>query len=140
MRRSNLTFLPSNQSYGAEEMPEEEVSTAENVTAWMPAIKSALGLDDPRKAVVTYENRLRDLQSGTPPEKAAAMMAAGAFTLSGAISKTERKLEEAQAAAFQTRTRDALYTALTITGVVSGSALALFLATKTYATYLDTKR
>jgi hypothetical protein len=139
--RSAVIFQPSAYSYGAEEAAEvpvdpaaDQASTAETVSAWLPAVKTALGIDDPRKMVATLENRLRDLKHGTPAEKTGAMLAAGSLTIPSAITKTERKLEEAQAAAFQTRTRDALYTALTITGVVAGGMLALFLAGKVYTT------
>jgi len=100
--------------------------------------KAFLGIDDPRKQVSRLENRLRDLEQGNAAERAAAMLAAGSpFSLQGAIEKTENKLAEAEVAAFQTRTRDTLYTALAITGVAAGGMLALWLATKAYSEFQE---
>jgi hypothetical protein len=60
------------------------------------------------------------------------MIEAGAFTVASAIQKTQVKLAEAQSAAAQTSARDKLYTALVVTGVVTGGMLALVLQASVY--------
>lgn len=137
MSRRNHRYAilqPYAQCYG-DTSASEKKSVAEQVEQWLPAAKTALGIDDSRKTVTTLENRLRDLTEGTPAERAAAMIAAGSLTVEGAIEKTQAKLVEAREAAFQVKTRDKLYTALTITGVVAGSMAALVLAGKAYTTF-----
>ena len=66
-------FVPSSysyQSYGettppaAEDVVEEKVPLATQITEWVPAIKTIFGLDDPQDMAIKLENRLRDLQSG----------------------------------------------------------------------------
>jgi hypothetical protein len=50
------------------------------------------------------------------------MLAAGSFTLQGAIQKTQARIAEMESAAFQTRTRDRLYTVGVVAGVVVAGA------------------
>jgi hypothetical protein len=150
MRRGYVDFVPSSYSYpsyGAE-IPEgyelvektEKVPVGEQITQWLPAAKSILGLDDPQDLAVKLENRLRDLRHGNQAEKAAAMVAAGSpFSLKGAIEKTEKKLREARAQARQTKTRDMLYTGLAATGVIAGLALTAWLGAKAYREFMSTR-
>jgi hypothetical protein len=134
MRARRLSYVPeaySYPSYGAADTGSGTLSLDEQIRG----VKAFLGIDDPRAQVARLENRLRDLRLGTPAEKTKAMIEAGAFTVASAIQKTQVKLAEAQSAAAQTSARDKLYTALVVTGVVTGGMLALVLATTAYSRY-----
>lgn len=134
MNARQTHFVPSRFStYGEADVATVEAEAAPKPLPWDAIVSGAsalLGVGDPRDKVTKYENRLRDLQYGTPAEKTAAMLASGALTVSGAIEKTENKLQESLEQAYQTETRDKLMTALLITGVVAGSALTLFFVAK----------
>jgi hypothetical protein len=141
------TFRPSAYSYGADEDVEEVEEPAEEessdsmaqVTAAIPAIKSFLGIDDPREQVAKLENRLRDLKYGNAAERTAATLASGALTLQGAIEKTENKLAQAKEEAFQTATRDWMYTGLAVAGVAVGGMMVVWLGTKAWSQYQEGK-
>jgi hypothetical protein len=138
MRRRSLDFVPSLYSdYGAAEPSEDEALPLEEIII---GAKAFLGIDDPRKNITRLRNRLRDLEHGNPAERTSAMLAAASpFSLQGAITKTETKLRELESAAFQTKTRDGLYTALVITGVAAGGMLAVWFAANAYAKVQDAK-
>ena len=127
-------FVPSRFStYGEADVATVEAEAAPKPLPWDAIVGGAsalLGMGDPRDEVTKYENRLRDLQYGTPAEKTAAMLASGALTIPGAIEKTENKLQESLEQAYQTETRDKLMTALLITGVVAGGMGVLWLGAK----------
>jgi len=129
-------FVPSRFStYGEADVATVEAEAAPKPLPWDAIVGGAsalLGIGDPRDEVTKYENRLRDLQYGTPAEKTAAMLASGALTIPGAIEKTENKLQESLEQAYQTQARDKLMTALLITGVVAGGMGVLWLGAKTY--------
>jgi hypothetical protein len=150
--RTHRAFIPSQYSvpsYGEAEIPEGYMLVPEPepkekkplpLEEIISGTKAFLGIDDPRKQVSRLENRLRDLKYGNPAEKTAAMFASGALTIDGAIEKTENKLAEAEAAAFQTKTRDMLYTAMALTAVAAGGALTIWLGTKAYAEFRGSRR
>lgn len=139
------TFRPSSYSYGADGEVEEveevkpKSDPMEQVTAAIPAIKSFLGIDDPREQVAKLENRLRDLKYGNAAERTAATLASGALTLQGAIEKTENKLAQAKEEAFQTETRDWMYTGLAVAGVAVGGMMVVWLGTKAWSQYQEGK-
>jgi hypothetical protein len=139
------TFTPSGYSYGdaATTAPPatsaEEESSAKVLAEWMPAIRTALGVDDPRKQLAMLQNRLRDLQYGTPAEQGAAMLAAGSLTIPGAIAKTRHRIEDLEKSASQSKARDRLYTMLVVSGVTVGGMLTLYIGVKTYQAFRSTK-
>lgn len=150
MRSRERNFVPSAlshvppMSYGASEgasSPDSPAAATSGDSAGEPlpfdniisGAKAFLGIDDPRKGLTRLRGRLWELKYGSPAERTKAMVEAGSFTLRGAIKKTEDKIAELEAAAFQTRTRDTLYTALVVTGVAAGGMLAVWFATNAYS-------
>jgi hypothetical protein len=89
-----LFFLTRQQQIRAKRR--EESLPFEQIAAGARAV---LGIDDTRKQLVRLKNRLRDLQYGKPAERTAAMLAAGSFTLQGAIQKTQARIAEMVAGA-----------------------------------------
>lgn len=134
MNARQTHFVPSRYStYGEADVATAEEEAAPKPLPWDAIVGGAsalFGIGDPRDEVTKYENRLRDLQYGTPAEKTAAMLASGALTIPGAIEKTENKLQESLEQAYQTEARDKLMTALLVTGVVAGGAVTLFFVAK----------
>lgn len=126
-------FVPSGYSYGAT----EDTATSQYVAEWMPAIRTALGVDDPRRQLAVLENRLRDLTEGTPAERGAAMLASGSLTVQGAINKTRHRIDEIRSASDQAKQRDVLFTALVLSGVAVGGMAAIYLGSRTYAVLRD---
>jgi hypothetical protein len=135
------TFTPSGYSYGdaATTAPPATSAEAQVLAEWMPAIRTALGVDDPRKQLAMLQNRLRDLQYGTPAEQGAAMLAAGSLTIPGAIAKTRHRIEDLEKSASQSKARDRLYTMLVVSGVTVGGMLTLYIGVKTYQAFRSTK-
>jgi hypothetical protein len=128
-------FLPHSAAANPGE-EEEESLPFEQIAAGARAV---LGIDDTRKQLVRLKNRLRDLQYGKPAERTAAMLAAGSFTLQGAIQKTQARIAEMESAAFQTRTRDRLYTVGVVAGVVVAGAAAAWFTMNAYSRYQEAR-
>jgi hypothetical protein len=120
-------FLPHSAAANPGE-EEEESLPFEQIAAGARAV---LGIDDTRKQL--------DLQYGKPAERTAAMLAAGSFTLQGAIQKTQARIAEMESAAFQTRTRDRLYTVGVVAGVVVAGAAAAWFTMNAYSRYQEAR-
>jgi len=130
------TFQPSSySSYGANEPIMSSEDTGKTVAAYVPAIKSLLGIDDARARVAKLESRLRTLRAGGPTAQAVALSVCGLCSVATAVQRTEALRKEAQAQATQLKTRDFLYTALAVTGVVAGVALTGLIASKAWTQY-----
>lgn len=136
--RSAVIFTPSPYSYGAdEELSHEEMG--QQAAAYIPALKAALGIDDARARAARYESRLRTLRKGDAAAQLMAIQVCGLCSIQTAIQRTEALLADANAEATQLRTRNALYTALTVTGVLAGMAVTAWIASKAYQEYLETQ-
>jgi len=135
--RSAVTFMPSAASYGAEDVDVSTETTdsgksGKGITEFIPAIKAVLGLDDPAKRAAQIRTQIAVIDGGGPAAFAQAKAVCVLCSLPEARQKLVEELETAESEAYKARTRDTLYTALAVTGVVVGSMGAIWLGTKVW--------
>ena len=89
--------------------------------------------------MVKYESRLRTLKRGDVGAQLLSVQVCGFCSVSTAIARTQGLLKEAEGEATQLRTRNMLYTALTVTGVLAGLAVTALIASKAYQEFQETQ-
>lgn len=150
---ASRTFIPSRYSdghgaYGADEEEEEPITTVENVekpstsdliSQYVPILGSVLGFGGAADKAAKLKSRLQTLRGGGPGAALMAVQICGVCSLQTAIKRTEDSLAAAEAEAYKASTRDTLYTALTVTGVLAGGMIVLWLGTKVWSGYQGTK-
>jgi len=142
MYRSSVIFMPSAQSLGSTEDASKGAGptfSADGVAELAPAIRGVLGLDDPTQSRARIQAQLRTLKAGGPPAVAQAWLLGTMGNVPNAIKKVKDKLAATQEQAFQSETRNKLYTALSFTGVAVGAMLSLWVGAKTYGAYQEAR-
>ncbi len=155
--QASRTFIPSQYSsgygaYGADDEEEgeeeepittaenaEQQSTSEMLTKYAPFLQSVLGFGGAADKAAKLKSRLRTLRGGGPGAALMSVQICGVCSLKTAIKRTEDSLAAAEAEAYKASTRDTLYTALTVTGVLAGGMFVLWLGTKAWGGYQETK-
>lgn len=155
--QASRTFIPSQYSdgygaYGADEEEgeeEEPITTAENaeqqstsemLTKYAPFLQAILGFGGAADKAAKLRGKLDTLESGGAEAWLTARGVCGlACSVETAIKKVQEQLESAESEAHKARTRDTLYTALTVTGVLAGGMFVLWLGTKAWSGYQETK-
>lgn len=138
-----MRFQPSALSNYGEDAPPADPAAAPpaeeqhtDYSQYVPLAKKLLGIDDPERELPALKARLAALETGNPVQVLAAIAATGITPGVGAreraIAKVKELIAAAEAQASKARTRDTMYTLLTVGGVTLLFGLTALVAVKTY--------
>lgn len=131
------TLVP--RGYGDPVADEEKGGVGDQIAQYIPAIKSFLGVDDPRDQLPALQAKLDVLNAGGAQAVAMAISVGTLGNVSAAISKVRNQMAAIEAQAAQVRTRDRLYTGLALTGVAIGVSLTAYIGFRAYGAYREAK-